>query len=104
VFAVGWELLGLALPAEYIADFALALAIGIAFQYFSIAPMHDLGTGEGILAALKADTLSLTAFEIGPFGWMAIMRACLPASTHAVDQPRRISRATAAIISSVRSS
>lgn len=74
VFAVSWELLGLALPAEYIADFALAFILGIAFQYFSIAPMRGLGLRDGIIAALKADTLSLTSFEIGLFGWMAIIQ------------------------------
>jgi Domain of unknown function (DUF4396) len=74
VFAVGWQLLGLALPAEYIADFALAFVLGIAFQYFAIAPMRNLGVRDGIVAALKADALSLTAFEVGLFGWMAVMQ------------------------------
>ena len=32
VFIAGWKLLGLALPAEYLADFTLAFALGIAFQ------------------------------------------------------------------------
>lgn len=73
VFALGWEIAGLALPAEYIADFALAFALGIAFQYFSIAPMRGLGLRAGLVAALKADTLSLAAFELGLFGWMALM-------------------------------
>lgn len=82
VFAVSWKLLGLALPAEYIADFSLAFALGIAFQYFSIAPMRELGLREGILAALKADTLSLTAFEVGLFGWMAIIQLVLFTAPH----------------------
>jgi hypothetical protein len=77
VFALGWTLLGLALPAEYLVDFALAFMLGIVFQYFSIAPMRGLGLRDGILAALKADTLSLTAFEIGLFGWMAFMQLVL---------------------------
>ena len=82
VFIVGWELLGLALPAEYIADFTLAFVLGIAFQYFSIAPMRDLGLGDGLKAALKADALSLTAFEIGLFGWMAVMQLVLFTQPH----------------------
>jgi hypothetical protein len=82
VFLVGWELLGLALPAEYIVDFALAFALGIAFQYFSIAPMRALGFRAGLKAALKADTLSLLAFEIGLFGWMAIMQLVLFTDPH----------------------
>lgn len=43
VFLVSRELLGLALPAEYVADFTLAFVLGIAFQYFSIVPMRGLG-------------------------------------------------------------
>jgi hypothetical protein len=74
VFLVGWELLGLALPAEYVVDFALAFALGIAFQFFSIAPMRGLGVRDGLQAAVKADTLSLVAFELGLFGWMAVMQ------------------------------
>ena len=82
VFAIGWELLGLALPAEYIADFTLAFILGIAFQYFSIAPMRNLGLRDGVIAALKADTLSLTAFEVGLFGWMAIIQLVLFTDPH----------------------
>ena len=82
VFATSWQLLGLALPAEYVADFSLAFALGIAFQYFAIAPMRGLGLRDGIIAALKADTLSLTAFEIGLFGWMATMQFVLFTAPH----------------------
>ena len=39
--------------------------------------MRGLGMGEGIMAALKADTLSLTAFELGLFGGMAIIQFVL---------------------------
>jgi hypothetical protein len=82
VFAISWELLGLALPAEYIADFTLAFILGIAFQYFAIAPMRNLGLRDGIIAALKADTLSLTSFEIGLFGWMAIIQLVMFTDPH----------------------
>ena len=82
VFLVSWELLGLALPAEYVADFALAFALGIAFQYLSIAPMRGLGWRDGLVAALKADTLSLVAFEVGLFGWMAVMQLVLFTDPH----------------------
>jgi hypothetical protein len=66
--------IGSAFGAELVLDYALAFTFGIAFQYFSIVPMRDLKPMEGIVAALKADTLSLTSFEIGLFGWMALMR------------------------------
>ncbi len=82
VFVLSWELLGLALPAEYLVDFTLAFALGVAFQYFSIAPARGLGVREGVKAALKADTLSLIAFEIGLFGWMAVMQLVLFTSPH----------------------
>lgn len=74
IFAGGFEIAGLALWPEFIAEFALAFMLGIAFQYFSIAPMRNLGLREGIVAALKADTLSLTSFEVGMFGWMALVQ------------------------------
>jgi hypothetical protein len=82
VFALGWTLLGFALPVEYLVDFSLAFALGIAFQYFSIAPMRGLGVRDGLVAAFKADTLSLLAFEIGLFGWMAFMQLVLFTDPH----------------------
>ena len=56
----------------YVLDYAFAFTLGIVFQYFTIAPMRHLGFAAGLWAAIKADTLSLTAFEIGLFGWMAL--------------------------------
>jgi hypothetical protein len=73
VFGLGLTIAGTALPAEYIGDYVLAVALGLAFQYFAIAPMRGLGLREGIVAAAKADLLSLSAFEVGLFGWMALM-------------------------------
>jgi hypothetical protein len=55
-------------------DFVFAFALGIVFQYFAIVPMRHLSPGEGILAALKADTLSLTAWQIGMYGAMAFIQ------------------------------
>jgi hypothetical protein len=83
VFALGLAIAGLVLGAEYVGDYVLALAFGIAFQYFAIAPMRHLGIRDGLKAAAKADTISLTFFEIGLFGWMAIMTFVLfPAPHH----------------------
>lgn len=53
-------------------DYALALVIGIIFQYYSIKPMKGLSVKEGLKQAIKADTLSLTFWQIGMYGWMAI--------------------------------
>ena len=74
VFLLGLEIAGLALWPEYIVNFSFAFILGIVFQYFSIAPMRGLGLKDGLVAALKADTLSLLAFEVGVFGWMALMQ------------------------------
>ena len=43
------------------------------FQYLALAPMRGLGLRRGLVEAAKADVISLTAFEIGLFGWMALM-------------------------------
>jgi hypothetical protein len=60
--------------AGWVLDFVLAFLIGIVFQYFSIAPMRGLGPRDGIVAALKADTLSLTAWQVGMYGLMAVVQ------------------------------
>jgi len=58
--------------AVWILDFIFAFVLGIAFQYFAIVPMRHLGKLEGIWQAVKADTLSLTAWQVGMYGFMAI--------------------------------
>jgi uncharacterized protein DUF4396 len=73
IFALAVTIAGHTLWAEYAGDYVLALAFGIVFQYFAIAPMRGLGLSDGLRAAAKADTISLTFFEVGLFGWMAIM-------------------------------
>jgi len=60
--------------AVWILDFIFAFLIGIAFQYFTIVPMRQLGKLEGIWAAIKADTLSLTAWQVGMYGFMALAK------------------------------
>ncbi|HSR83997.1 MAG TPA: DUF4396 domain-containing protein [Streptosporangiaceae bacterium] len=84
-FAIFWlavTIAGTTLLAEYAGDYVAALAFGILFQYFAIAPMRGLGVRDGLIAATKADFISLTAFEIGLFGWMAIMSYVLFPSPH----------------------
>jgi hypothetical protein len=58
--------------AVWVLDFILAFVFGIGFQYFTIAPLSGLGLLDGLIAALKADTLSLAAWQIGMYGLMAI--------------------------------
>jgi hypothetical protein len=73
VFSLGLTMLGVALYASYAADFSLAWIFGIAFQYFVIKPMKHLTPGQGLIAAIKADTLTIIAFEVGMFAWMALV-------------------------------
>jgi hypothetical protein len=54
-------------------DPVAALALGILFHYFAIASMRGLSLRKGLIEAAKADVASLTAFELGLFGWMALM-------------------------------
>jgi hypothetical protein len=72
IFALGLSIAGQTVFAEYVGDYALAIALGLAFQYWAIVPMRGLSFRKGIVAAAKADLLSLSAFEVGLFGWMAL--------------------------------
>lgn len=82
VLALGLTIAGAAFWAELIGDFALAVLLGLLFQFFAIAPMRGLDLREGLVAAAKADLLSLTAFEVGLFGWMAVMAFVLFPEPH----------------------
>ncbi|MFZ3330189.1 MAG: DUF4396 domain-containing protein [Candidatus Acidiferrales bacterium] len=72
LFALGWTLFGSALYASYAVDLLLAWLFGVAFQYFAIMPMRKLSLAQGLIAAIKSDTLSILTFEIGLFAWMAL--------------------------------
>ncbi|MEZ5292418.1 MAG: DUF4396 domain-containing protein [Vicinamibacterales bacterium] len=65
-------ILGSHVAGTWTVDLGVAFLLGIAFQYFTIAPMRDLSVRDGLLAALKADTASLLAWQLGMYGWMAI--------------------------------
>jgi hypothetical protein len=73
IAGLGLTLLGAPLYAEFAGDLLLAWLLGIAFQYFTIKPMRNLSPVQGLIAAVKADTLSILTFEIGLFGWMALI-------------------------------
>jgi Domain of unknown function (DUF4396) len=72
VYHYRWQWFGDKVYSEFLIDLPIAFALGIVFQYFTIAPMKGLGLREGLIAAAKADTISIVAFEIGLFGWMAL--------------------------------
>ena len=74
IAAAGITLLGSMLWAEYAIDFAAAWALGVVFQYFAIKPMREgISVGGAIVAAMKADTLSIIAFQVGMYAWMALV-------------------------------
>ncbi len=58
--------------ARWIVDYLFAYAFGVFFQYFTIAPIRGLSVGQALWASVKADTLSLTAWQCGMYGFMAI--------------------------------
>lgn len=73
VFATGWMLLGERLYTEYLLELVLAWLFGIAFQYWSITPARpELSRTRALAEAIKADTLSILAFQVGMFAWMAL--------------------------------
>lgn len=77
VFLTALTIAGSKLWSDYLLDFAFAYTVGIVFQYFAIAPMRNLSGWPGVMAAIKADTISLISFEIGMFAWMALTHEVL---------------------------
>lgn len=71
--ALGWKsIFPEKMFAVWILDYLVAFAIGVAFQYFTIKPMRDLSVKAGIWQALKADAASITSWQVGMYGFMAI--------------------------------
>jgi hypothetical protein len=78
LFASGTTVLGSPLLASFVWDYVAAWLLGIAFQYFSIKPMRpELSVGQALVAAIKADTFSISAFQVGMYGWMLVMHFVL---------------------------
>ncbi|HUY82833.1 MAG TPA: DUF4396 domain-containing protein [Acidobacteriaceae bacterium] len=82
IFAFGLTIAGTALAASFAWDFAGAWTLGILFQYYTIKPMRNLTVGQGIVAAIKADTLSIAAFQVGMYAWMAVTYFALFPAPH----------------------
>lgn len=72
IAAGGIKLFGSVLWTEYALDLAAAWAVGIVFQYFAIKPMREMSMGHALAAAIKADTFSIAAFQVGMYAWMAV--------------------------------
>lgn len=77
LFRLAVTVAGSMLLASFVWDFAGAWSLGVVFQYFAITPMRHLSPGAGVVAAIKADTLSIVAFQVGMYGWMALMHFVL---------------------------
>jgi hypothetical protein len=73
IFLTSITLFGSTLAAAYVFDFTFAWILGIIFQYLAITEMKKISVKKGLIEAIKADTISLVAFEIGLFGWMALV-------------------------------
>lgn len=72
VLGFGFVVLGHKVFGNWIVDYAMALLIGIAFQYAAQAPMSDAPRSQVLWQSFKSDVLSLTFWQIGMYGWMAI--------------------------------
>ena len=64
---------GSMLVGNWVLDFVLALIIGIYFQFYAIREMEKVSVGEGLTRAFRADFFSLLSWQVGMYGWMAIV-------------------------------
>lgn len=70
--ATGFALLGSTVFGHFVLAFIGAYLFGILFQYLPIRAMSDARPREALKDAIKADTMSLIAFQIGMYVWMLI--------------------------------
>ncbi|HLR52672.1 MAG TPA: DUF4396 domain-containing protein [Candidatus Avamphibacillus sp.] len=71
VVLTGFTIGGVVLYGKFFVQFILAYIFGIAFQYYGMGKQNNFK--EGIKNAIKADTWALISFEVGMFGWMALV-------------------------------
>ena len=64
---------GSQLFGNWVLDFILALMIGVYFQFYAIREMERISVGKVLSRAFKADFFSLLSWQIGMYGWMAIV-------------------------------
>lgn len=72
-FFVPLSIGGSFIAGQWTLDYLLALVIGVFFQYAAIRPMEHLSRRATIGKAFKIDFLSLTSWQIGMYGWMAVV-------------------------------
>lgn len=68
VTVAGSQLIG-----NWVLDFILALTIGVYFQFYAIREIERISVGNALSRAFKADFFSLLSWQIGMYGWMAIV-------------------------------
>ena len=68
VTVAGSQLIG-----NWVLDFVLALIIGVYFQFYAIREMEKISVSGALSRAFKADFFSLLSWQIGMYGWMAIV-------------------------------
>ena len=70
---IAFEVMGSLVFGEWTLDYVLALITGVSFQYMAISPMLQQTGASVWWRALKVDFLSLTAWQVGMYGWMALV-------------------------------
>ncbi len=74
IFGFALQIAGHAVFASFIIDYAFAFAFGVVFQAWAVMGMGKASPGEIAKTALTSDLVSLTAFEVGLFVWMALFQ------------------------------
>lgn len=69
---INFVFLGHAVFGNWMVDYMMALVIGVIFQYGAQAPMSDAPRATVWWQSFKSDVGSLTSWQIGMYGWMAI--------------------------------
>lgn len=88
VSALGFTVAGSLLFGHFVGEFIAAYLFGVLFQFLPIISTTSRSPARALRDAVKADTLSLVAFEIGMFGWMAIAAWWILGREPATDSPQ----------------
>lgn len=70
--ALGFTLFGSHIAGHFLLAFIAAYIFGVLFQYLPIREMGQASPRHALVNAIKADTLSLIAFQMGMYAWMLI--------------------------------
>lgn len=76
-FMVPLYLAGSMLAGQWTLDYLLALVFGLLFQFAALRAMRRIPAGKALGRAFKIDFLSLTAWQIGMYAFMAWVMFCV---------------------------